>query len=164
MLFCVDPYRVFNKYEYVDALNMTTQAALDVKFKLVKNSLSAISNNRIHMLRVTSLEAAAFVKDESASFVYIDANHEYLHVKADIMAWIRKVKPGGILAGDDVEPMDLSHNIRGNAFIKHSGGPFGLYGVHKALIDIKNEHTWFDYKVYGGQFVWKKPLDFLLKS
>lgn len=163
MLFCVDPYRVFDRFEYFDALNLATQADLDFKYDMVKQQLSAISNNRIHMLRVTSLEGASFVRNESASFVYIDANHEYLHVKNDIMAWIPKVKPGGILAGDDVEPMELAHDLKNNAFIQHDKGPFGLYGVHKALIDIQKENPWFDYTIYGGQFVWKKPLEFTLK-
>ena len=160
-LFCVDPYKVFSELEYYDALNLATQEFLDSKFNKVKSDLLKISD-KIYMKRLTSLEAVEFVNDESASFVYIDGNHEYSYVKNDIMAWIRKVRPGGILAGDDVESMDLPHDEKGNALIKYDAGPFGLYGVHKALIDIKNEHDWFDYKLYGGQFVWKKPLDFSL--
>jgi hypothetical protein len=160
-LFCVDPYKLFTNLEYPDALNITTQEYLDSKFNKVKRDLSKVSD-KIQMKRLTSMEAVEFVKDESASFVYIDANHEYSYVKNDILAWMRKVKPGGILAGDDVESMDLPHNELGNALIRYSEGPFALYGVHKALIDIKKEFDWFDYKIYGGQFVWKKPFHFLL--
>ena len=33
--------------------------------------------------------------------MYIDASHDYQSVKNDIESWITKVKPGGIICGDD---------------------------------------------------------------
>jgi len=55
----------------------------------------------INPVRMTSLEAAALYEDNSLDFVSIDASHDYDNVKADILAWLPKVKSGGILAGDD---------------------------------------------------------------
>lgn len=48
-----------------------------------------------------SVEAASTVPDHSCALVFIDADHRYDAVRADIRAWIRKVRPGGILAGHD---------------------------------------------------------------
>jgi predicted O-methyltransferase YrrM len=48
-----------------------------------------------------SLEAAAVVPEGSCALVFIDADHRYEAVRADIRAWIGKVRPGGILAGHD---------------------------------------------------------------
>lgn len=53
-------------------------------------------------LRMTSLEAAELYPDNSLDLVLIDASHEYEDVRNDILAWLPKVKPGGILAGDDL--------------------------------------------------------------
>jgi hypothetical protein len=52
-------------------------------------------------LRMTSMEASKLYDDNSLDFVLIDADHRYEPVKADILAWLPKVKPGAILMGDD---------------------------------------------------------------
>jgi len=68
-------------------------------------------------MRMTSLEAAAECENNSFDFVYIDASHEYEDVKADIKAWLPKVKKGGIIAGDDYNSRQVSravHEILGN--------------------------------------------------
>jgi len=53
-------------------------------------------------LRLPSVEAANFYRNESIDFVYIDAAHDYKNVRADIEAWWPKVKPGGTIAGHDI--------------------------------------------------------------
>ncbi len=48
-----------------------------------------------------SVDVARSLPDCSCSFVFIDADHGYDSVRADIRAWRRKVRPGGVLAGHD---------------------------------------------------------------
>jgi predicted O-methyltransferase YrrM len=53
-------------------------------------------------VRMTSLEAAAQYEDNSIDFIMIDGAHEYEAVKADILAFLPKMKNGGVITGDDV--------------------------------------------------------------
>lgn len=52
-------------------------------------------------IRKPSVEAAAEFEDGSIDIVFIDACHEYPCVRADIDAWLPKVKKGGIISGHD---------------------------------------------------------------
>lgn len=54
-------------------------------------------------VRLTSMEAAKQYEDNSLDFVLIDGSHEYEDVIDDITEWLKKVKPGCLLAGDDYE-------------------------------------------------------------
>ncbi len=58
---------------------------------------------RVTILKMPSLDALAHTPD-LLDLVFIDANHEYSHVKQDILSWLPKVRPGGILAGHDYDP------------------------------------------------------------
>lgn len=52
-------------------------------------------------MKMTSMEAVQKFENESLDFVFIDGSHEYEDIKDDIIHWLPKVKPGGILAGHD---------------------------------------------------------------
>lgn len=56
---------------------------------------------RAVMIRETSLEASELFPDGSLDFVYLDADHSYEGVKADLAAWAKKVRKGGVIAGHD---------------------------------------------------------------
>lgn len=55
----------------------------------------------VKIIRKFSGAASQDFKDGSVDFVFIDANHNYDPVRADIAAWLPKVRSGGIIAGHD---------------------------------------------------------------
>jgi hypothetical protein len=55
----------------------------------------------VKLIKGFSVEVAAEFPDEFFDFVYIDADHTYAAVRADILAWWPKVRSGGVLGGHD---------------------------------------------------------------
>jgi cephalosporin hydroxylase len=53
------------------------------------------------IMPIPSIEAAKRFPDRSLAFVWLDADHTYEGVCADIRAWRPKLRIGGVLAGHD---------------------------------------------------------------
>lgn len=83
---------------------------------------------RVLVMRMDSLAAAASFDDRTLDFVYIDGDHSYEGCRRDILAWARKVKVGGILAGHDYYNGPL-FEVR-KAVAETCGGPCGI--THEA--------------------------------
>jgi predicted O-methyltransferase YrrM len=92
-LYCIDPYAKYAEYGKDPVANKLKQAERKARKRL----------NGATFIREYSEEAAKHILDSSADFVYIDGNHEYEYVKQDIEAYWRKLKPGGMMAGHDIE-------------------------------------------------------------
>lgn len=97
------------KFDCVDTWNGTVNDPIhdadpDVANKTLFEKFMANTDRvkeYINPVRMDSIEAAAQYEDDSLEFVFIDADHTYEAVKKDVLAWLPKVKSGGILAGHD---------------------------------------------------------------
>jgi len=110
VLYAVDPFIMYQKqYESgVVQHGFSTQNEFDEQFKSTKAKLAKFID-RCVLLRTLSAEAVNVIKNNSLDFVFIDGNHLYNYVKADIISYYDKVKNGGILAGHDYNPNDINH-------------------------------------------------------
>jgi hypothetical protein len=81
------------------ALGLEVDPDLSFKSRFLKN-IDPVKH-LINVLDMPSLEAAKRYRNRSLDFVYIDGDHAYEAVKADILAWSRKIREGGVLAGHD---------------------------------------------------------------
>jgi hypothetical protein len=93
-MLCVDRWATYP--EYGDSRNR--EDALEAAYAEAK---SVLSNYRATLVREASVVAAAAVPDGSLDFIYVDANHGEAFVRADLEAWVPKVRPGGIVSGHD---------------------------------------------------------------
>lgn len=59
-----------------------------------------LSSFNVKLVRKHSLDAVKTFRDTSLDFVYIDADKRFDEVARDIIEWTKKVKKGGIVAGN----------------------------------------------------------------
>ena len=97
MLLLIDPWRHLDGY--VDSCNVSDET-FEGYLHATKINVGCFEG-RYRIMRMLSLEAAVLIADGTLDFVYLDADHSYAAVKADIAAWWPKVRKGGILAGHD---------------------------------------------------------------
>jgi len=60
-------------------------------------------NNTVIPIRGTSDALANVLQNNYFDFVYVDGDHSYSQFKKDLLNYTKKVKLGGIIAGDDLE-------------------------------------------------------------
>lgn len=72
---------------------------------LHKNIIDCGYADVIALIVTDSVTASRFFADGSIDWVHLDARHDREHVKADIAAWLPKVKAAGWLSGDDYDPI-----------------------------------------------------------
>lgn len=77
----------------------------DVYADFRRNLAGPIRGGRLFPLRMDSVAGAAELLDRhgvaSVDLVFIDADHRYEAVRADIQAYLPLIKPGGVLGGHD---------------------------------------------------------------
>lgn len=66
----------------------------------------------VRPLQLPSLEAVKTFADGNLDFVFVDGDHSYDAVCADIRAWRPKLKPGGVMAGHDHDRADVQRAVR----------------------------------------------------
>ena len=97
-LVLVDCWKQQTAADYCDIANLD-----DAKQEANLGQVIALAHldPRVQLLQGFTPEAASHFEDGSLDFVYLDANHSYLAVRADLRAWYPKVRIGGLLAGHD---------------------------------------------------------------
>lgn len=101
-LYLIDPWKIILGVGYDNGLygkNTTTQNKLDDMY------LSVISrfqeNTNVEIIRDLSVNAASQIPDESLDYIYIDGDHTYKGVCLDFDSYYPKLKPNGLIYGDD---------------------------------------------------------------
>lgn len=111
----IDPYTAYDDF----AGSMVASQFDGVREKLFTNIASVDSTDRVTFLETTSLDGSSQIADDTLDFVFIDANHTYLHAYEDFNLFYSKVKSGGIFAGHD----------------------WSIPGVNQALLQFLNENS-----------------------
>jgi len=104
----------------------------DIFYEFVDNTILSDNFESITMIKDTSKNASNQFANGSIDFIMLDAGHSYDALKDDLAAWYNKVKPGGIVSGDD-------------------------YGVFSGVTQAANEFFYGQFKEGFRSFIRKKP-------
>lgn len=135
-LICVDSFEHYP--EHTRTLNPKKDKFYRADFPTVKQLFTsrvqqASRGTEVIIKNMYSVAAAKEVADRSLDFVFIDANHAYEYVLADIEAWLPKVKRGGLITGHDYG-------------VKGATGKFGVKAAVQKVFGDNHAHiryVWF---------------------
>ncbi len=93
---CIDHWQGSEEHKDKDEINLEN---------LYRDFLKNIEPVKeiITPVRMNSIDAAKLYKPNSIDFVFIDASHDEMSVKADLTHWTPRLKESGIIAGDDAD-------------------------------------------------------------
>ena len=110
LVYCVDDFKgVGLPKEFLAEIEKDPEWLYNTFYNNTKDS------KNIMTIRLTSLDAARHLKDwgygYQADMVFIDADHCYEAVSADIKAWLPLIYKGGIISGHDRQWQGVSQAI-----------------------------------------------------
>jgi len=119
-------------------------------------------------IRSSSVEAAALFDDGSLDAVFVDGNHLYQYVLADIDTYLPKIKKGGIMFGHDLydvpsrfdrsELLSIAELNNGPAKHTNSKGDVERVDVHPGVILAVQDRFGDGVEHFSGSSVWAKQL------
>lgn len=141
-LYCIDPWLPYHDMPWNRDGDLLLAAITLAPF-----------GDRIRLCRTTAAEfCAAHGIGSLLSFVYIDANHEYEAVMADLDLWWPQLPPNSILAGHDFDHEHLGVRRAVTEFAVRIGRPIryttsgeepGSFYFYKeeppSMIDVRNQ-------------------------
>ena len=136
-LHLVDPWRFVAAYpqRWYGGAAARNQDDMDRLYQDVLGRFAGDSDVTIH--RMDSRRAARRLAGTTFDWVYIDGDHSYEAVRDDLQAWAPRIRPGGVLAGDDYTWQD-----------EH-----GTYPVRRAVEEFVTRRSLRDVTVDGDQFL-----------
>lgn len=142
-LYGIDAWKAYRGYR-----DHVSQDKLD---KFYNATTERMSKRNFTAIRSYSMDALSCFDDNSIDFIYIDANHDILHVIEDIYHWSKKVRIGGMISGHDYREnkrfVTTNHTVYAvNAYTKsYRISPWFLLGTKEVIPgEIRDKaRSWF---------------------
>ena len=133
-LHLIDPWKFIPDYtwEWYGGTIARSQQDMDNIFNLVWHKFSRDPKIEIH--RLLAADASSLFEDEYFDWVYIDGDHLYEFVLADLNNYFPKVKTGGLIIGDDFHSLDIQRAVKD--FCKNNGiAGYRVVGGNQFIIE-----------------------------
>ncbi|MFQ5562503.1 MAG: class I SAM-dependent methyltransferase [Parvularculaceae bacterium] len=100
----IEQYFMIDPWRRLDAWNKPANVEDDAFAAIYAEAMSKtdFAKDRISVLRGKTTEVIDAIPDNSLDFVYIDGDHTLKGISIDLIRSYAKVKPGGVVGGDDL--------------------------------------------------------------
>ena len=123
-LYCVDAWK-----QQRSGIEVAPDAEHEANYREALHNLRGhLKGGRVEVIREWSPEASLDPRIKPLDMAYIDGAHDYDSVLADLIAWEKKLKPTGVLAGHD--------------YCDHAEAKKWGFGVIPAVNDFCRDHGW----------------------
>ena len=133
LFYMIDPWDtvVSRKNGFRDSNQMGSHYNIAINQPYIKD------NSKVKILKMRSVDALQHIPDNSLHWIFVDGDHTYTGVKADLEKFIPKMVTNGIIIGDDLTwdknyGDESGKNIIGSDFL---GCP-----IFKALVEFSKEY------------------------
>lgn len=124
-LYCIDPWIKYSNW---------TQEKMDQRYE---DTVKRLAPYNVKIVRKTSMEAVKDFDDQSLDFIHIDGFHDFDWVMMDMIRWIPKVRPGGIVSGHDYYPFYRGGVMTAvDAYVK-------AHNIRDWYVTREKEPSWF---------------------
>lgn len=141
--------------------NLSTKQFDDVYDEAMRRV--AFASSKLRVLRGRTRDKAHEIKDESLDFVYIDGDHTLRGIAIDLIKIYPKVRPGGLIGGDDFSASPWQHSSKYEPTlvcpfavyfaeamdVPIKALPFGQFLIEKSATGFRFEDTTGNYKNLG---------------
>lgn len=107
-------------------------------------ALRFFDDPRVQQLQLSSSRASRRFSNGSIDFVYIDACHTYKMAARDIRSWLPKVRPGGVIAGDDYHWQDGGVRQAVHELFGHNFEVIHDAWFHRTAIQVDDTPGWYN--------------------
>jgi predicted O-methyltransferase YrrM len=99
--YTIDTWQGSNEEDHQEQIKELNQQGLTLYGEFKKHLSLCGVDDVVKPIKSTSIEASKTFEDATIDLLIIDGSHEYNDVLDDITFWYSKIKPGGIILGDD---------------------------------------------------------------
>ena len=113
----------------------------------------------VRPIYMDSAVAPEILRDQFFDVIFIDADHRYEFVKGDVTRLLPKLKPGGIICGDDCEV--FYRDVPAEFIEQHCHQDFAILngrGYHPGVIKALHELWGGDYQLEPDSTFWWKQI------
>ena len=102
---------------------------------------SNLKGTNCQIIKGASVEVAKTIPSNSLDWVYLDSDHRYPGIKADLKEWFHKIRKGGVMSGHDYVYYTVGDYVFG--VIEAVDEFCREYGYQIKLLDAKKFASWY---------------------